>query len=359
MRHALLVLTVLCGLAAAGAAMAGDPFRISGIAIDAYGKTATEARERALSAGIVRAAYQLLDRLALPEDRLALDPPLEITPEMAKGLVANIEISNEKRSATRYLARLDVNFDADLVRAFLRAHHLPFVETQSSPVLVVALWHGGAADPAAPADNPFARAFAVRGVQDDLVPVVVARDVDAQAMRRLDSLALEALARRTGISDIVVASAEPEGPDAVQVEAHRVHVGAQGVEAIANIGPFEGFAPLGARPSVALRAALGDAARKLADALQTRWKREAMVRGGERQSVRLSVLYDSLAQWQRLRDALGGVSIVEEARLDAFARDGALLTLTFTGTEEQLARLLAQKGVILDNEAIGLTARLQ
>ncbi len=353
------VLAVLCALTMAGSAAAGDPFRITGIALDAYGKDVTQARQRAIDAGTVKATYQLLDRLALPEDRLALDPPLEITPEIAADLVANIEISNEKRSATHYLARLNVNFDAGRVRAFLRAHHLPFVETQASPVLLVPLWHDDAQGLDTRRENPFARAFAQHEFQDDLVPIVVAKAVDEQAVRRLDALALEALARRTGINDIVIASATPEGPGAVLVDVHRAHTGADGVDAIVSMGYFEGFASLNARPSGALEAALRDAARKIADALQTQWKREAMVRGGERKSVRLSVLYDNLDQWQRLRDALGGVSIVEEARLDAFAVDGALLTLTFTGTEEQLARLLAQKGVILDNEAIGLTARLQ
>jgi hypothetical protein len=83
------------------------------------------------------------------------------------------------------------------------------------------------------------------------------------------------------------------------------------------------------------------------------------VRGEERQNVRLTALYNGLDEWQRLRNALGGVALVEEARLDALSYDGALLTLRYIGSEEQLARRLAQKGIALSNEDIGLVARIQ
>ncbi len=359
----------LAGLVFSTAAMAGSPFEITGVRIDAYGANVTKARAQAIRVGTLDATYQLLDRITLPSDRLALDPPLIITEDIAEQLVAGIEIANEKRSRSRYLGDLSVTFDAQAVRNFLRAHHLPFVESQAAPVLIVALWQNEEGQPVLSTDNPFAKVLKRPAFQNHLVPLKLATqgmDLDEQAaslkvwqLANFDNGLLSTMAARAGVKEVIIASAKPEGSNAVRIKAQRVQIGENGIESIVDMGSFEGMAPFSARQSQWLAQALFAAADKIAQVLDTDWKQQAIVRDDMRQSVRLTALYKTLSEWQRLRDALGGVALVEEARLDALSYDGALLTLSYIGSEEQLARRLAQKGIILRNEDIGLVARIQ
>ena len=362
------IIIFMAGLTVSTAALASSPFEITGVRIDAYGANATKAREQAIRVGTLDATYQLLDRLTLPSDRLALDPPLIITEDVAEQLVAGIEIANEKRSRSRYLGDLSVTFDAQAVRNFLRAHNLPFVESQASPVLVVALWQNAEGQAVLSTDNPFAKVLGRPGFQNHLVPLKLAKedmDLDeeetslkAWQLANFDTDLLSTMAASAGVKEIIIASAKPEGTNAVRIHAQRIQIGEAGVESIVDMGSFEGMAPFSARQSQWLAQALYAAADKVAQALDTSWKHKAIVRDDMRQSVRLTALYSSLPEWQRLRDALGGVALVEEARLDALSYDGALLTLNYIGSEEQLARRLAQKGIILRHEDIGLVARI-
>lgn len=363
------IMIFLAGLAAASAALAGSPFEITGVRIDAYGANATKAQEQAIRGGTLDATYQLLDRLTLPSDRLALDPPLIITEDVAEQLVAGIEIANEKRSRSRYLGDLSVTFDAQSVRSFLRAHNLPFVESQAASVLIVPIWQNAEGQSVLSTDNPFAKVLTRPGFQNHLVPLKLAKenaDMDeeetslkAWQLANLDADLLSAMAAEAGVKDIIMATTKKAGPSSVRIRAQRIRIGETGVESIEDMGSFEGVAPSSARQSQWLAQALFLAADKIAQVLDTNWKHQAIVRDDMRQSVRLTALYNNLSQWQRLRDALGGMALVEEARLDALSYDGALLTLNYIGSEEQLARRLAQKGIILSNEDIGLVARIQ
>ncbi len=369
MRKALL--TVLIFLASVSTAIAGNPFEITGVRIDAHGANVTSAREQAIRVGTLDATYRLLDRLTLPEDRLILDPPLVITEDVAEQLVAGIQIANERRSRSRYLGDLSVTFDAQLIRAFLRAQNLPFVESQARPILIVALWQDEEGLIVSTSDNPLARILKDQGYQNNLVPLALAEfmppqdGLDDEGVQRawqlanLETETIREIATRFGVENLIISRARKTGHGVIRIQAHRVAVENGFVGSILNMGSFEGNAPFGTNPNDADASALRSATQKIARVIETEWKQAAIVREGERQSVILTALYNTLAEWQSLRDALGGEALVEEARLDAFSIDGALLTLTYFGSEEQLARRLAQKGILLRNEDIGLVAQIR
>ncbi len=362
------LLTILTFLASVPVAFAGNPFEISGVRIDAYGTNITAAREHAIRVGTLDATYRLLDRLTLPEDRLFLDPPLVITEDVAEQLVAGIQIANEKRSRSRYMGDLSVTFDAQLIRAFLRGQQLPFVESQARPVLVVALWQNNQGQLISSSSNPLARVIKGEHFQNNLVPFVLAelsssqnnlRNDGAHRARRLANLdpeLLSQIAANSGIEDLLIANARQTGPGVVRVLAKRVAMENGFITSVVNMGSFEGTTSMSTgNNALALRSAV----QKIAHTMQSKWKQAAIVREDERQSVIMTALYRSLSEWQTLRDALGSEALIEEARLDALSIDGALLTLTFLGSEEQLARRLAQKGIMLRNEDIGLVAQIR
>ena len=68
----------------------------------------------------------------------------------------------------------------------------------------------------------------------------------------------------------------------------------------------------------------------------------------------VSVLYDSQAEWQRLKSAIDSSAQIQGARLDAMSKDGALMTVTYAGDLGRLQRELSFKGVdIREDETLG------
>jgi len=69
----------------------------------------------------------------------------------------------------------------------------------------------------------------------------------------------------------------------------------------------------------------------------------------------VSVLYRSQSEWQQLKSAIDDSAQIQDARLDAMSKDGALMNITFAGDMERLRRELAFKGVdIRDDPKLGM-----
>ena len=65
----------------------------------------------------------------------------------------------------------------------------------------------------------------------------------------------------------------------------------------------------------------------------------------------VSILYNSQSEWQRLKSAINGSAQIQDARLDAMSKDGALMTITYAGDMSRLKRELAFKGVDIRKDA--------
>ncbi len=340
------VLTALfAAVAAAFGASAQDVFTVAGVKVDATAASGAAARDVALANGQAAAARRLFERLTLPEDQ-GLLPVVDST--FANQLVTGMQVQNEKASGTRYIATLTFSFDPASVRAVLRGADTPFVESRSRPVVVVPLWRENG-ETRLWSDNPWLDALRNGGFDRELVPLIAPvgdleeiSNLPAEAVARLDTVRLESLAKRYGADRVLVARAQPSGSGAgASLTEVRFGEGA----AIIDRGV------LGAR-------ALDELATRTAAVLQEEWKRRAIVRGGGTNEVRISVLYDGLADWRRLQTALGGASLIEDARLDAMTRDGALMTVNHRGRPDQLALELSERGVDLQTSDVVYVARL-
>jgi hypothetical protein len=178
-----------------------------------------------------------------------------------------------------------------------------------------------------------------------------------QAIRR-NVTALQDLALRYDVDTILVAVADPAGPGRVSVRVTSVRWLPDGNT---QSGQFRvsGDGNDAGTGITALTAAYERARLALIGRMEAEWKQKAIVRSGAETRVRLTALYSSIAQWRRIREALAKSPLVREARLDALSADGALMTLTYVGAREQLARQLSESGVELSDTDIGPVARLR
>jgi len=69
----------------------------------------------------------------------------------------------------------------------------------------------------------------------------------------------------------------------------------------------------------------------------------------------ISILYDSQSEWLRLKEAINGSAQIQDARLDALSKDGALMTITYGGNIGRLRNELSFKGVdVREHPSLGV-----
>jgi hypothetical protein len=92
----------------------------------------------------------------------------------------------------------------------------------------------------------------------------------------------------------------------------------------------------------------------IVETMENDWKQNTVTLASEAVSMTVSVLYDSQAEWQRLKSAIDSSAQIQGARLDAMSKDGALMTVTYAGDLGRLQRELSFKGVdIREDETLG------
>ncbi len=343
----------LCGLATALAAMVvlagaslAQPFTVKSVEIDATADSAFEAQRQAMADGQIRAALILIERLTLPEDRAEFDPEI-VTADLAAQLIAGLQIANEQRSATRYRGELTIDFDRRAVGEFFELLELVYVESPAAPVLVIPVSDEGSGPTLS---GQWRRAWANGGFETSLTPVAVYSDADARgAVSVSEALtmnedALRLAAQLYGVETVAVVTAR-DGAGAVRTGGNLMRFTDEGaiVEPLMNVSALGGYA---------------EAAERFVFEQENIWKREAVVRDAEQGELSLTVLYGSLREWRRLQSAVAGASLVQDARLDALSRRGAVMTLLHRGSLDQLSAELAARGAMLEEDTdLGWTVR--
>ncbi len=109
-----------------------------------------------------------------------------------------------------------------------------------------------------------------------------------------------------------------------------------------------------------MRAALSSLAEQASTRIQNEWKARVATGGGQRGRINASALYTSQAQWEQIKDALGGAAqtLISEIRIEAVGRQGALVSFSFVGDRNQLTAELQRRGVSLADTANGPTLRV-
>ncbi len=334
-------------------------FDVDEVPIDARAQSVSDARKKAIRLGTTIAANQLIARLTLPQDRMASDLST-ITGEVAEQWVRSIQINDERRSDKRYLGTLNVQFDPVRVRNFLDANGLVFVESQTANALVLPIWNG-ADGPLLWRKNPWWVTWDGGSSQNNLTPLTLPladlgdrQAVNANKAIHIDTAALQQLAARYDVNKIIIAEAIVEGPGRVLVHVKTVKWDMDG-QAIINQFQVVGAAP----NSKYMKPAYQQARRALIVKIQDEWKKQAVVRSANLTTVHLTALYADVAHWRRIREALAKSPLVKEARLDAFSADGAMMTLVYMGTRDQLQAQLSQSGIEFLDTEIGPVAQLR
>lgn len=313
------LLAALCFIALP--ALAADPFTVAKVPVDARGDTAIQAQTRAIGDGQIEAARRLMTRLTLESERTERGLPI-LSTETVGPLIRGLSIDNERRSATRYLGDVTVAFNPSAVQQFLRVNGLTMVASQARERLIVPV---GFTSESPLIEEIFSNRYAYA-----LTPLRAPNLEDVERLYSEPTMTqLNSLAGRYDVEQLLIVRRSAGGLSAVD---YSVDTGETRQLSAANM--------------------VGLVAQMEAD-----WKLTSAVPSDTIVTSTVSVLYSSLSEWQRLQNAINTSAQVQDARLDALSKDGALMTIRY-GNLDRLTAEMAQKGVrIFEDPQIGLVIR--
>lgn len=314
-------------------------FSAGGIKVDVTAETAAKAREQALQDGQKRALMVVMERIT-PD--YVVEQLTELVPDDIINMVRDMSVSNEKTSSVRYMATLDVSFNADAVRDLLRQNGLPYVRTSGKQLLILPVYkRSPAASPVLwDEDNPWLRAWNNRTVESYMIPLTVpAGDLadnnllNVEQVVQGDLKAAENLAKRYEAEGILVVRMTRNGA------VFTVDAMAMDEATASEIKNFSFTLPLKKNTA----ATYANAVKKVVNHLENVWKRDQMVQFNEVTPLVAMVPVSTVKQWTVIQKRLDRIPLISSYNLQA-ARAGVLqLTIFFAENLERLQKEMAKR----------------
>lgn len=407
-------------------AIGEDVFVVPRVTVQAEANSATAAKDAAQTQGRRRAMDILLRRLTVEDDwpylpRIVdpqataetapdnagvagLDPASPVLPDFEPGfadvdapriitltdrdleeLESGFEVYNEKSSSRTYRAFITYRFKPAAVRRLLRDAQIPYSEAQTRTALVlpvlqtqqdIYLWEE---------NNPWMAAWKVRPYNNELTPMIAplgdvedSGAITARQALNLDAEALQIMAERYSVSQVIVAHAylrQVDGEDRLRVRlinGFRESGEIGGLEefntpeeddgaAFGAFGPANNDFMLARAGDVLAEArfnrpsgnfpALAEAAIETAIAKHaTPWKRQTLIDHTEAALLEASAYFASIGEWAQIRSALVSTPLIGSIQVRSMSRLGAEMLIRSYGDPGKLIVAMEAQGLALWTE---------
>jgi hypothetical protein len=312
-------------------ALAADgPYTVSDVHVDAVGASPAEALNAAMAQGRPK-AWQILYRRLTRQQDWARQPPLDAAALIR--ILRDSSISNERRSTTRYVADVTYTFNPDAVNRLLQGTGIAFTQGAAKRILVV---------PMSPTfqPGPWAQALNAPGLKNSVVPFAVAEvgDVATLGSLNFDTAAwndVAAAARRIGASEAALIQVV-NGSGKLTVNIRRIGLGEAPVKSNVDVPLLQ--TALATYPSAA-SAAIG--------VIEDMWKTRTAIDFSQRGRLLVNVRMASLTQWGAIQTALAGADDVTGVTVNAMDIGYAQISISYTGSSNQLRDTLNGAGLAL------------
>ncbi len=339
----------LASLSAPGFAREGgeeDLFTVFGVEVDVRAENATVAKRMALEDAENEAFKTLVTRLVREEDTAAIVLPEDF---QAREYVLGLEVEKEQNSRVRYIGTISVTFDAEKMANFFSERNIPYVAFGPPKTLAFPLyWVEGdyllwgerntlkAVWEAAPERNRLTRYVLPRGTAAELTSISAGQVIEGRQENQLQVLMHQYGAGRMAAIGARVRRSTSGEVLALEMEIFR---------------PLEGLAPEqrvfrpfpGEDDATLIRRAL-DA---FLDGEDEAWKIQATTETTELSEMALLVPTENPGVWADVKTRLSNTPIVASVHIARMAIPETYIAIRFSGTNDQLALALRQKGLIL------------
>lgn len=332
-----LPLVALAALLFIGPAVAADsPYVVSDVHVDATGASPAEALNAAMAQGRPK-AWQILYRRLTRQQDWARQPELDAAALIR--LLRDSSIANERRSTTRYVADVTYSFNPDSVNRLLQGAGIAFTQGVAKRILLVPMSPGFQS-------GPWAQALNAPSLKNSVVPFAVAEAADAATLSNLnfDTAAwndVAAAAKRVGASQAALVQAV-NGSGKLTVNIRRIGLGEVPVKTSLDVPLLQ--TTMATYPS---------AATATIATIEDIWKTRAAIDFSQRGRLLVNVRMASLAQWGAIQTALAGVDNITGVTVNAMDIGYAQISISYTGSSDQLRDTLGGAGLALAPERGG------
>ena len=320
----------------------GNTYTIGGIEEDVSGPDAVQARQTAIREARQKAVKLLVERMVSPEDRAKVPP---VNEQRLDGMVRGVEFQRERTAGTRYSATIGVVFGAEPVKQWLSEAGISIAETVARAALVVPLWKDKTGLEPFDDHNAWRDAWTGLDTLGSSVPVALIRgdqlDQDAITVEQAyvgDVTALSRLDERYRAPVVIVAIAEGDKDGPIKVGGMRYDLQTGARSELMSI-------------TVPDSSQLASAAKQIHAKLDQDWRGLATVRRDQQAGLDVVVPIQTLSDWVKVRQRLGGIPAIKSMAVRQLEADHADLHLDYYGSPEDLQKTLSQVGLQLEKDA--------
>ncbi len=295
-------------------------------------------------------------------------PPAFPDDSRLETMIRDISFQDERFGGGRYLAELTIRFNADAVNTFLERSGTAYLGGPSPRMVVLPIFRQDGSNILWSDLNPWLGAWSELDRESLIVPHTVPLGdladigaIDAERALAVDAASINAIGARYRAGAVAILIASLDAETGLQVEVATFGSGWPTAPELVRVSRQEGYdAAMAMQPEEDVPAVdempeilpdedvLLGAASIILDSLETRWKRENILRfDQETANLSAEVSLTGLEDWLSVRSILSTVPPVRSWRLVELSTTRAVLEIDYVGDTDRLAQGFARAALSL------------
>jgi Uncharacterized protein conserved in bacteria (DUF2066) len=333
-----------------GSAFAAGPvetsvFAVQGVDVDITDVDAQVAKQKALVDAQMKAFKLLAERLG---NQSIVDSVAKYEEKQVLPFLKSLSIEEESISPGRYKGKLTVRFLPARIRSLYGDFGVKVGSEQGPSLLILTVWKSATGN-VLWEDNPWRQAWVNLRAEQSQVPIIVPLgDFDDTELLSVtdvlseDAVKLEALRKRYDVKKVIIAFAEPAENGAVHATmSGDSPLGKLSFDKIydAETGKTEDSATLAAQRFH------GVMLEKFKSGVVKVTEQKRQTEANARKTLSVRVPFSGPSEWNGLRSRILSTPGVTGLDVSTLGADGAVVSLTFVGTPEEMQSSMQASGL--------------
>lgn len=300
--------------------------------IDITAENASSAREKGMSDANRQAVMTVASRLTTAEGTKVLE---HLNNNQILNFIKEVTIEEEKVSDIRYMAKLKITINADILKAYLSEKNAPYALVEESKIIIIPLFREFSTDGPMlwEINNLWKEAWINNPLTTGPIKISAlgeeyAQQITAAQALQMNGIILDQIANDHQTRNIYIADAIYDGIEGLEVTLTNYANGEQNTLKIPGIRGPQLFT---------------DAVQKVKEYILSQAQQQTLATNATTQEITVLYSYENLRDWVNLQKSIKSAAEVTNITTDALGNGNAQFKITFNGTFDRLQRALRDK----------------